>query len=253
MDRMLYKRAFLKGQLPDWICPTCRKGVLRLTKDSFRSTETKLSREAREHEHWDPDWIRYAYSCMLECSNEKCSEGVASVGEGTVDLDVVFPPHGEPEQVWADFFRPLFFEPPLAIIELPAECPASVSEPLTESFRTFFSSPASSANSIRVALEALLSEVGVKRFVVKNGKRQILNLHTRITLVPAKHADLRDLLIAIKWLGNAGSHYGSSVSKDDVMDAYELIDHVLQEMYAQKSKKAKALAKQVNKSKGPKK
>lgn len=98
-----------------------------------------------------------------------------------------------------------------------------------------------------------MTELGVKRFVVKNGKRQFLNLHSRIGLLPAKHSDLRDLLFAIKWLGNAGSHADSVVTLDDVMDAYELVDHVLQELYAQRAKKAKALAKLVNKKKGPKK
>lgn len=104
---------------------------------------------------------------------------------------------------------------------------------------------------MRIALEALLTELGVKRFVVKNSKRQFLNLHTRIGLLNAKHGDLKDLLFAIKWLGNAGSHADSEVTLDDVMDAYELIDHVLQELYAQKAKKVKALAKRVNKKKGP--
>jgi len=59
-------------------------------------------------------------------------------------------------------------------------------------------------------------------------------------------------MLAIKWLGNAGSHAEGAVTLDDVMDAYDLIDHVLQELYTQKARKAKALAKLINKKKGPK-
>ncbi len=252
MDRKLYKVPFTRERSPDWLCPHCGKGVLRFIDGTFRHEERRHSREARDHDAWDPDWIEYSYSGMLRCSNDQCKECVANTGIGGVDIDVVFGSDGEPEQTWADFFRPKYFEPPLAIIHLPEECPGSVTEPLEESFRLFFCSPASASNNVRIALEALLTELGIKRFVVKNGKRQFLNLHSRIGLLPAKYADLRDLLFAIKWLGNAGSHADSVVTLDDVMDAYELVDHVLQELYAQRSKKAKDLAKLVNKKKGPK-
>jgi hypothetical protein len=35
------------------------------------------------------------------------------------------------------------------------------------------------------------------------------------------------------------------------MDSYEFIEHILQEIYAAKASKLKALAKKVNKKKGP--
>jgi len=252
VDRKLYKVPFTREKSPDWICPQCRKGVLRFVDGSFHAAERRLSREARDHEAWDPDWIEYTYSGLLSCANDQCKESVSTAGTGGVDIDVIFGHDGEPEQTWADFFRPKYFEPPLAIIDLPKECPASVSEPLQESFRLFFCSPSSASNSVRIALEELLNELGIKRFAVSNGKRRVLSLHTRIGLLPQKYAELRDLLFAIKWLGNAGSHADSTISIDDVMDAYELIDHVLQELYAQRSKKAKELAKAINKKKGPK-
>src|SRR5690606_927123 len=125
--------------------------------------------------------------------------------------------------------------------------PTSVKAPLQDSFRLFFCSPPSASNCVRIALEELLTELGIKRFAVTGGKRRIISLHTRIGLLPTRYAELRDLLFAIKWLGNSGSHADSAISIDDVMDAYELIDHVLQELYAQRSKKAKELAKVINK------
>ena len=63
---------------------------------------------------------------------------------------------------------------------------------------------------------------------------------------------LKDLILAIKWLGNAGTHDGGAkVTLDDVMDAYELTDHILQEVYSPKLAKLHKLAKKVNKQKGP--
>jgi len=59
------------------------------------------------------------------------------------------------------------------------------------------------------------------------------------------------MILAIKWLGNAGSHGHAEVTMDDVMDAYELTEHILEEIYEPKLKKLKAIAKKVNKKKGP--
>lgn len=66
------------------------------------------------------------------------------------------------------------------------------------------------------------------------------------------YAQLKDLILAIQWRGNAGSHDGAAeASLDDVMDSYEFTEHFLQEIYAAKASKLKALAKKVNKKKGP--
>jgi hypothetical protein len=62
---------------------------------------------------------------------------------------------------------------------------------------------------------------------------------------------LVELLTAIKWLGNAGSHAGSSVSADDVLVAYNLIEHVLADIYNNPKSDLVAVAKKVNKRKGP--
>lgn len=252
MDRRVLKIPFTRKNTPDWVCPRCKKGVLRFVQDSFHFEEEKDSKDAHTHEAWDPDWIAYVYSGLLRCGNDGCKESVANCGTGGVGVDYEMGEEGEPEQTWEDYFRPTYFEPPLQLIDIPEACPESVETPLKESFRLFFCSPPAASNNVRIALEALLTELGVKRFNVKNGRRVFLTLHSRITLLPAKHSELGDLLLAIKWLGNAGSHSDSQVSIDDVMDAYDLVDHVLQELYTQKAKKAKALAKQINKKKGPK-
>lgn len=252
MDRRAFKVPFTRGETPDWSCPRCSKGLLRFVEDKFHFEERKNSKDAHGHDAWEPDWIEYVYSGLLRCAKPDCGEFVSSTGTGSVDLDVVFGDDGEPEQTWQDFFRPKYFDPPLEIIGIPGGCPKSVAEPLRESFRLFFASPAAASNNVRISLEALLTELGVRRFNVKNGKRTFLNLHSRIGLLPPKHAELRELFLAIKWLGNAGSHADSAIKIDDVMDAYELVDHVLQELYAQRAKKVKALAKTINRKKGPK-
>ena len=250
MDRKILKRAFTLERAPEWICPTCGKSVLKIKKDSFFKDELAHCRH-RSHEAWEPEWITYVYSCLLYCSNNSCNEVVASTGTGNVDWDVGYDDDGHEEQVWSDYFLPKFFEPPLKIISIPDECPASVKSPLIESFRQVFSSPSASANSVRIALEHLLTELKISRYKLAGGKRRIVSLHERISKIPTKYDDLKDLMLAVKWLGNAGSHDNETVSVDDVLDAYEMTEHVLSEIYAPKKQRLKEIAKKVNKKKGP--
>ena len=251
MDRKILKLPFTLDSAPDWTCPTCQVAPLRIRKESFVKEERRHSRN-HSHDDWEPEWIEYVYSCMLVCSNDKCKEVVASCGTGSVDWGIYEGEDGIPEQVYEDYFRPKNFEPHLRLMPFPKGCPESVSKPLEESFALFFAAPSAAANSVRIAIEALLTELKIRRFNLVNGKRRFISLHQRISLLPKKYAHLKDLILAIKWLGNAGSHDGATeVSLDDVMDSYELTEHILQEIYAPKVSKLKALAKKVNKKKGP--
>lgn len=253
MNRHALKLPFDLDRTPDWTCPTCSKGLLRVVKDSFKKEERLHSRD-HSHEAWEPDWIEYVYSCLLSCNNEDCREVVSSVGTGRVDyFEYIDGERDEWYQTYEDFFRPKFFEPHLKLFDIPSECPDSVMKPLNESFRLFFSSPSAASNSVRVAIEELLTEIGVKRYINRSGQRRIVTLHQRINLLPVKYEPLKGFLTAVKWLGNAGSHNADVITHDDVMDAYEMTEHVLAEIYAPKAKKLEALAKKVNKNKGPKK
>nr|WP_251071164.1 DUF4145 domain-containing protein [Shewanella sp. NKUCC01_JLK] len=171
---------------------------------------------------------------------------------GFVDWDIEHDEHGYPEQVYGDFFKPLFFHPHLKLISVPESTPDEVKKKLNDSFQLFFSSPPAASNHVRAAIESVLNNLNVIRYRVSNGKRRLINLHQRIDLLPTKYDELKELLIAVKWLGNAGSHSGKELTTDDVMDAYEIMEHILSEIYDSKSAKLKALAKKVNKAKGPK-
>lgn len=250
MDRKALKIPFTKGHAPDWMCPSCEKGVLRIKNETFFTDERAQSRD-HSHEAWEPEWITNVYSCLLYCTNDKCNEVVSSSGSGSVDWSIREDERGEPEQVYEDHYRPKHFDPPLRIIAIPKACPESVSSPIEESFSLFFSSPNAAANSIRVSVEQLLTELRIKRFNLIKGKRRYISLHQRIALLPAQHSEIKDLVLAIKWLGNSGSHSRDAMTLDDVMDAYEFLEHILEEIFGKKAKKLKALAKKVNKKKGP--
>lgn len=235
------------------MCPTCNKGVLRLKKDTFHAEETKDSEKAHSHEAWDPGWTVYVYSCLLKCTNPACKDTVANSGTGSVDFDIEYDEKGSAYQAWKDYFNPKHFSPHLKIFICPKGTPDNVSEEIDKSFSLFFNDASSAANHIRIAIEDLLTHLKIKRYGLKRNKRTFLTLHSRIVLLPAKYKHLQDLFFAVKWLGNAGSHSDRVVTMDDVLDAYEIMEEILQDLFVKKTKRVKSLAKKINKTKGPKK
>lgn len=252
MNRKIYKLPFTSDGPVRWMCPTCNNSVLKIKKGTFQSVETKLSKEAHGHDAWDPEWIEYVFSCILVCANPACGDVVACSGSGSVDFEVEYDDRGYPHQAFADYYVPKQFSPHLKMFLCPSGTPENVSKEIAISFSLFFSDASSSANHIRIALEELLTHLKIKRSELKGKRRTFLTLHRRIELLPAKYKHLQDLFLAIKWLGNAGSHGEKKVSMDDVLDAYEIMVEILDELFAKKAKAVKRLAKKINKSKGPK-
>lgn len=256
MNRSLYKRAFTLNNPPDYNCPICNIGLLRISKDTFKSHTTFDIEEAQDHPGFDPSWIEYIFNCIFQCNNDKCNSKVACMGTGFVDWDMIFDEDGVPEQIWGDYFKPSFFCPNLKIINIPKPIPEEVLNLLNKSFELFFSSPSSSVNLVRATIEEILTDQKVQRYIVnKNKKRVKLSLHNRIDKLPEKYKDLKDSILAVKWLGNAGSHSKDSLNLDldDAMDAYELIEEILSKIYGSKNSDLAKIAKSVNKSKGSRK
>ena len=251
MDRTPYHLPFTAGRIPHWRCPHCSAGHLTLDPKDLVSKETKTSANEHSHEAWEPDWIRYVYSAVFQCSNSSCKELVSSCGSGRVNLVE----YEDGDFGWAqtskDNFEPKFFHPHLTLMDIPTRCPTEACAHLYDAFSLYFADPGSSMNCARAAVEAVVTDLGVKRFATANGKRKSINLHQRILLLPPKYKDVVDLLLAVKWLGNAGSHDGERPEAGDLRVTFDLLEHVLSEIYEAKGKKLKAIAKKVNKKKGP--
>lgn len=155
------------------------------------------------------------------------------------------------DQSTEDHFTPKFFEPPLVLMDIPDSCPLDAAGHLYEAFALYFADPGAAMNCARTAIEAVVTDLGVKRFATVKGKRQPISLHRRILLLPPKYKEVVDLLLAVKWLGNAGSHDGERPGAGDLRLTFDLLEHVLSEIYDAKGKKLKAIAKKVNRKKGP--
>ena len=241
INRRKFNTPLKRDALSAYPCPTCGTGSLRTDKDAFHFKETQASKAEHGHYQWEPDWIEYIYSCLMVCSNSACQEIISSNGRGSVSFEEN-----------RDTFSPIYFYPNLKFFNIPNGTPEDVVDEVNKSFALFFSDPSSAVSHIRISLEYLLNNLTIKRYINTGKGRKYLALHNRIDLLPKRYDHVKELFLAVKWIGNAGSHSNKEVGKNDVFDCYELMSELLSEVISNRSEKTKALAKQINKKKGPK-
>jgi hypothetical protein len=241
MQRYLWESGFTKNSCPPWLCTKCKKGVLRLQLDSFSFEETANSQRWHNAEDWGPEHIEFTFIAWAGCSDEGCKERYALSGIGGIESEYTGDEDGSTE--WVNYFTPKFVYPALSMIDIPAKCPKSVRSILQDAFACYWSQPDACAGRIRAALEALLTHFGVPSEAKKSdGSSFPLSLQKRLDIFSKTSPAAAAQLTAIKWLGNSGAH-GQRVTKADILDALELLEHVLVELIDQKSAKLAELAK----------
>ena len=246
MNRKLWTQCLNQTSCPPWTCPACRKGIVVLTPKSIIYKETIKSKRAHNHEDWDPTQIDFTFTAWAQCSNPACKQEYSMAGTGGVEPE--FGPGGDWE--WEEFFSPKICLPMPDIFDFPTNCPEPVKAELHAAFALFWMNQAACAGRIRVALECLMDHLGVpKRRKDQNGRYFDLSLHFRIDAFAKKESAIGPQLMALKWLGNSGSH-DSEVSRDDLLDAFEIMEHALGEIIEHRSARVSALAKKLTKKHG---
>lgn len=248
MKRDLWKEPLSKTYVPSWHCPSCDRGYLRLKPDSLHFTETSGSRNARDLLAWEPEWIKYRFSAVLICNNGNCQEPVSVAGRGRVK-GVQTSEDGDYEYV--DFFYPEYVSPSPPIIPVPEASPESVADELHKAFIASWGDYPAAANHVRSAVERLLDFLKEpKTRLNAKGKREQLKLHDRIIGLASRDKDLSDSLLAVKWLGNIGSH-SDEISRDDVFDAFDILELIFDDLFVKHRERVKKLITAINIKKGP--
>lgn len=244
-----WKKGF--RNLPPWTCPTCDAGRL-LVLDKLLCKESGPSERQHSHDAWDPDWIENRFAGLLKCNLKSCGEVCSISGVGGIDFDDEFDEELGWVQVHVDYYQPRNISPSPHIFKIDSSWPAPVKAELALAFALFWSDLDSCANKLRSTVELLLTDQGVPKYTqpVKGRKRAQLNLHTRIERFKAKNQEVAELLMAIKWIGNHGSHGGEGLKREDILTSADLMEHALLKVYAAGSDAIKR-AKAINKRRGP--
>jgi len=221
-------RNFSEFHCPNWVCPSCQSASLAILKGTFHSETIPESVERWKKMDGELEDIRLVFCCLLQCERAHCRTVVAVSGTGDV--------HENQDEDGIDhyhLYQARLFTPTLPAFAIPAQCSERVTQPLTQSFSLFLNAPGAAANVIRIALEELMDALGVP---------ENRTLHARIEALPEQYSQHKAALMAIKWLGNAGSHELDRVNTYDIEQAYRIIEFVLSKIYAGSTESVAQLA-----------
>lgn len=207
-------------------CCRCQRGVLKSSKH-IREKTADTKADDRDG-NYNPYGYEERLCVLLICNNTDCAESYLVVGREFQDVERTYDEINQKvEEVEISVFKPLFFTPTLLLFPLHKSLPNLVSTELKKSFNLFFADFSSAANKIRIALELLMDEFNIP---LHGPKGKELDLHSRIVEFKKINPSAGDNLLSIKIVGNSGSH-ASGTTNDDVVTAYEIIEHVLDELY----------------------
>lgn len=182
---------------------------------------------------------------LVMCDNPRCKESATIAAEGKL---VENPDWERQEMNYAAVFTPTHFNPSPPLIEVPDACPEAAKAEIKLAFVSSWGDQAAAANHIRTGVERLLDARRIPKTNPKNKKRMIL--HDRIERIKASQPNAHAALMAIKWLGNAGSHT-DELSRDDLFNAFDILELALRELYVGHDKRIGRLIAAINTRKGP--
>jgi hypothetical protein len=241
-----FKEHFKIANAPHWTCPACNQGAIVLELDVISEYETASSKAAWENTG-DVDYLTLYFVGRPECSNAKCKEVI--IITGLIKIHYEYNDDGETETVRT--YYPKYAYPTLCLFPISDETPIVIDEAILKAFSLFWLDKAACANAIRTTVEIILDQKKVKKYIInKKGKRQILALHQRIKLFELKNKYVADHLMAIKWIGNTGSHI-SKIRNADVLIAFDILKHSLEKLYSTQEKQIGSITKKILKKKGP--
>ena len=214
MNRSLWKSDITKNHCPQWLCPNCDQGKIVLVPNSLVYEETVESIKCRNDPEFQPEWIEYSFVAWGQCTNTLCNQKFAIAGNGGVE-----PQYTSENGDWdyKEYFSPQYCFPMPHIIKLPKTCPDEIKKELKNAFLLFWLNRPACAGRIRVSLEILMDYIGIPKKRQKNNHEIELTLHERIDAYTSKNSQIGSQLMALKWLGNTGSHE-TDISKNDILD-----------------------------------
>lgn len=233
-----------KERWPHVACPACGDGTLMV--EAIHGLASAASARARSHPDWEPTSIDGCFHGALRCALPSCGEVIVIIGDYSVDVD--FDDDGQWN--YADFFRLRAARPALSIMRIPPKTPDSVRQAIEQASAVIWSDPSSAGNRLRTAIDEVLTQQGVRRYVQsKVGKRVRLSTHQRIEDLQSKNAEVSATLMAVKWIGNEGSHE-QGLSVTDVLDGANLLAHGLRLLYDTSHKELARKVRDINRRKG---
>jgi len=225
----------------DYNCPYCGKSKLTpaIKKDGTKAMINAQSGECIKYHESSSEYDEleiHAFALMLECTNPDCKASTVVAGR----LEA-YPYCEDMLRGYDTKFTPMFFYPPIEVLTIPDYIPENVKKEIRRSYSIYFSDPNASVTPLRCSIECFLDDVGV----TKSNSRE--TLHRRLVRFKVSNDEIATLLLAVKWLGNDGSHYNDTLSHEDVLKGYRVLLKALENYYQDKNKAAIIMADELRK------
>lgn len=220
-------------------CPACDTGHIRFAEpDAVPDPGVDIS-------HWafEPEWVRGTFSVRGTCENPACEQAVHGVG----DYYVAYAkqsrsddPDAERTPSWAEFYRVAHLHPPILLMPIPESAPDTVRDGILRSSRVFLVNPSLAATALRATVESFLSSEGISANTPSGGFRTLDDRIKEWGGVDPSRSAVEDLFLAVKWIGNAGTHETPVLSTDEVLDGAGLLDEAFHRLFTGPDLDAKA-------------
>jgi hypothetical protein len=234
VKRSLWKDRYYAGSFPAFPCPKCSSGALRLKKETLAKLWEPIGDA-------DPMSQEGKFVCLLVCSTKYCAVAAGMSGFVRSGYDQGYDSNGEPTLIEEEHFHPTSLVPGSPLIGIPRQTPDTVRNFIEQSFSLVWTDQAAAVNKLRVSIERLLDHFEIPRSVQSNkGKGHPLGLSRRIELFQAKGIGHEDTLDAMRAVGNRGSH-GNPVSFEMMLDAFEIYEEALEDIFAGKQRRLASL------------
>ncbi|GAA5135477.1 DUF4145 domain-containing protein [Pseudonocardia adelaidensis] len=243
----------LYGPFKEWPtlrCTACGLGPLEASIERFESRDSVDARQGDGT--WD-GWQYGFFHGILQCSRSPCAKTHAIIGEWSDrDSDIVETASEAIEEFQSAGMSVRHILPPLPLLALPKGAPPDLADSLLLVSGVLLSDTNAAANRMRAVVEQLLDYLKIRKFPPgRRAARDRLNTHARIVAFQSLNAEAAEYLMAIKWIGNAGSHEGKAVSFATCLDGLEFLDVAIRLIFDQQDAGLKRRAAKVIKKKGP--
>jgi hypothetical protein len=229
-DRKLWEKEYFTDKNPyGWRCSKC--GISHLKTN----IETKLFRSSEGKN----------FAAMMRCSNPDCNTAFAVAGlwgkfnrfGGELSIKDQLPDTRR--------FFPKLIEPPIALFTCDSLVPSLLMQRLDQAFQLFWVSSSACANAIRLVLECLMDCQNISRADKES-------LHSRLDRFKKSNNINGERLLAVKWIGNEGSH-DVNLERSDLLDGFELLATVFSELYPDinKNERLDFMTSKINSTKKP--
>jgi|GEM_PF-6896506 len=244
------------------ICPKCKKSLLKENKEkSHNLRDAKIIDLDFLQEYGNIDMHQRSEklrSSLFECEHSECNGELVLIEEEKGELN----PKNQPFYICkyeAYIYKRniKYMNPSIDIIKIPPKIDIKLSKILRSSFKLYWVDLDACANKLRVFLENFLNYLKIikqrKIYRSTGNKIKKLSLGERIGELKQhsiKFSKYGDNIKAIKWIGNVGSHGSKPVTVERLVQAFEILEYIIDEIVFDKTKKIEKITKVINSKKG---